>query len=302
MKLYQPKTAFIFVFFFLSLSIHSQDFVRAKRFFLGLKGGVNFTQPVVMREYNVLSPAPGSPNNLPKEYRPMFSGSNIGGQFGVVALYYFNQHLALSIQPIYFNYNFSYLRTYAWQDTISQEQIDITNEHHYRLHYFELPVMLRYDILPGRFTPYIQAGGFLGFLHTANTSTAYTSTYDVPVQPGQDPPQTPAVAITRNINLLNAGIIGGAGICYSTDYVQVGLEANFRYGFLPVANARNRYSDVSGSASGYLDVMDDFTLMNLEISLTVIFPIGYGNGYNSNKQYCKFEPKKRKTKFKKRKR
>lgn len=274
----------------------SQTFDPSKRFFFGARGGINFTQPIPVRSFQVFSPTPGSTNGVtPKTYDPL--KNNIGGQFGVMGMYYFSPFIALVFQPCYFNYNFNYRNAYSWQDTISGGPIAADYRHRYRLNYFELPVMLRYNILPNRFSPYIQGGGFIGVLHMASYAAEYSTSYDVPLQPGQDPPTTPSTSISQHINAFAAGVMGGVGICYNFDFMQIGIESNVRYGFIPITNPRNRFTDGGGNATGFYDVMDDIQLLNIELSLNVLFPIGYGSGRSSSKYNCSFQKKPKKYKY-----
>jgi len=303
MKYLRKKKIYtVAIFLLCALQAQSQVAInRARHFMIGVKGGVNFTQPVVYRSYSVLTSTPQSANgDSEKQYDPLFL--NPGGHFGLIVMYGVTDNLSIVFQPTYFNYNFRYHTDYSWTDTLTPGVQETRYEHVQNLYYFEFPLMARWDFTRGRFSPYLQAGGFVGVLHTSNKYIRYFNSNDAPVPEGQELPVTPAVSLNQNINTINAGVIGGAGVCYNSKYVQIGLECNFRYGLTPITDPRNRYSDVTGFSSGYFDVLDDLSLMNLEFSLTACFPIGVGGGENRSKPYCSFETKKKNRKKGNRKR
>lgn len=252
---------------------------RKNKVFLGLYGGVNFTLPIVTERHSIIS---GIDNE--KEYEPMFN--NLGSQFGFIISYGITKNLSLLFQPGYYTYNFRYITNYSWQDTVSNLPLEREMHHVQSASYFTLPVLLKWDFTVRRFTPYVQVGGFVDVLHRSSKYISYDYTIDGIANENQIQ-STNEIGLNKHFNKVNAGVVGGVGISYNAKMVIIGLESNFRFGFIPVINERNRYADHTGFAAQYLDVLDNVNLANLNFQLTLTFPIGgaCGNGTFGRSKY-----------------
>lgn len=247
-------------------SVHRKD-----RVFLGLYGGVNYSIPKVTEKHNVLTSISQSDDNLSeKEYGKLFQ--NGSHQFGMYFLYSMTRRFSLVIQPAYYTYGFKYKTAYSWSDTVESMNFEREMHHNQKLSYFTLPVLVRWDMTMKQVSPYLQLGVYADFRHRANKSVSYDSTIDGELN--EEPLNATAdVTATDHINKFDVGLVGGAGISYFSKYFVVGLESNFRYGFLPLVNKRNRYSDLTGFTAQYFDVFDQLLMRDLNFQIKFLFPI-----------------------------
>jgi len=264
---------------------------------IGIKGGFNTTAPVPTLSHTVLQGNGfGSANTGEKEYFGFFGPSSMGGQLGLLALIPFGQGFYLNVEALYNNYHFRYDTEYRWEDAVSNDPLNLHQRHLQQISYIELPVMVRYDILPNAFSPFVQAGGFIGARIQANKQIAsrFLPESQLPANPET------GFSITQDGNLnevvlgWNAGLMGGAGFRYRVPRVEFGLGVNYRMGLVQIADPSQRYSANNVWATNALHVLEDLLLHQLETSLYLIFPIGgspANTGFGST--YCSFTSTKR---------
>ncbi len=104
-----------------------------------------------------------------KEYEPLMK--NMGFQGGITLMYRISNRLSLTLEGLYFQYRYAYRNSYVWTDALEGTAFTLEQQQFNRLHYFETPLMLRYDFTIRKVTPFVQGGIFTGFLHSAVTQT-----------------------------------------------------------------------------------------------------------------------------------
>lgn len=246
---------------------------RKNRIYLGLSGGMNFSATQVVKDYHLLMPTPqssGNNNDEEKDYQSLFK--NRGSQFGLYFSYSFKNNLAVVFEPAYQTSSFNYRTAYSWSDTVNGSDFSIEMMHQQKLSSVNLPILVRWDFTISQFSPYVQGGIFANFNHQARKTIFYDQTIDEEVDK-KTTDQTGATDLTRHINKANFGLSAGVGFTYFANYFAISLESNFRYGFRSIVNDQNRYADYTGLSVQYLDVMDQLKIMNLDIQLTIMFPI-----------------------------
>jgi hypothetical protein len=246
---------------------------RKNRIYLGLSGGMNFSSARVVKDYSLLMPTPqssGNNNDEEKDYQSLFK--NKGSQFGLYFSYSFRKNLAVVFEPAYQTSSFNYRTAYSWSDTVNGSDFSMEMMHQQKLSGVNLPLLVRWDFTVSQFSPYLQAGIYANFRHQAKKTIFYDYTIDEEVDK-KTADRTGEADLTEHINKGNFGLSAGIGFTYFANYFAVSLESNFRYGFRSIVNDQNRYADYTGFSVQYLDVMDQLKLMNLDIQLTVMFPI-----------------------------
>ncbi|TSJ42465.1 outer membrane beta-barrel protein [Fluviicola chungangensis] len=246
---------------------------RKGRIYLGISGGMNFSAAHVVKDYNLLMITPqssASNTDSEKDYQPLFK--NKGSQFGLYFSYSFKKNLAIVFQPAYQTCGFDYRTAYSWSDTMNGSDFRMEMMHQQKLSGVNLPLLVRWDFTSSQFSPYVQAGIFANFRHQAKKTIFYDYTIDEEVDK-KTADKTGEADLTEHINKANFGLSAGVGFTYFANYFAISLESNFRYGFRSIVNDQNRYADYTGFSVQYLDVMDQLKLMNLDIQLTVMFPI-----------------------------
>ncbi len=244
---------------------------KKKTSYFGLTAGFNFSAPKVTDRYSILS-AIGSADddNFKKKYDKL--GKNTGTQFGVRYAYNFTNSLSFLAGFGYQSLGFKYFTHYSWMDTIGNQNLNREMHHLQKISYLTLPLMLKWEMGNQQLLPYIQGGFFMDFRHQAKKVINYDNTIDEEETENQIS-SSAMVSITDHIRKFNMGLIGGIGVNYYTKRMTFGIESNFNYGFLKVIDDKNRFSDFTGFALHYLDVMDQLKLSNLNIQLTVSIPI-----------------------------
>ena len=256
--------------------------LKAQRFLIGVKGGVNFTQTTVTNSHSAFQyTTPPVEDLSEKNYKGVFE--NLAGtHFGLAASFDFNNILGLSFEPAYAQYKFGYNNSYTWESSELLEQtITMDYEHQHRVSYVELPLFIRFSAGAGKIAPYVQGGAFINLVHNASKSAKATITDQaggsVEALTGDDND----VAIDHLMNNFYYGLAGSAGISFNLPYVRASLDFSYRRGFNTITDANARYTDVRSSNISF-DVLDDMQLNNMQFSLVLHFPVNFGMGATGN--------------------
>lgn len=260
----------MFLLSFISKEVHSQTMEDAK-WWMGAKVGVNFTRAGVSNENNIIENLGNSSNNNLKEYNSFFK--NAGPSLGIVFTYSVTPRLAISAQPGYVSYNVGYTTRYNWKDTLGNNYT-ISNTFKNKLHYVELPLLLKYEYSFGKLQPYIQIGAYYGLLlngkiNAKSEEQFKNNSLDVTLATRYQDFNTNQLFIKSLF-----GIIGGGGVSFDINFFRIGLDCNYRYGLNNVTNRKNRLEEQS-MINGFYDVIDDMKLQNIEFTLHCTTPLDY---------------------------
>ena len=269
-----PTKTLLFIFVLaIGQLLQAQDYhvFRQKKMYVGLTGGINFGGAQVVKDYHVLVNTPqSSATGQEKKYASI--GQNKGSQFGLYFSYSFTRKLSFVFEPSFQTTSFNYATAYSWSDTVNSSDFNIEMMHRQKLSGVNLPLLARYDFTASQFSPYVQGGIFMSFGHHARKTIFYDNTIDDEVDK-ETAGQTGEADLTRHMNRANVGLSAGAGFTWFANYFAISLESNFRYGFRSMVNDQNRYADYTGFSVQYLDAMDQLKLFNLDIQLSIMFPI-----------------------------
>ncbi len=247
-----------------------------KQFWMGLKAGTNLSKVHVTKEYSVISPVNNEETS--KEYE---SFNKPGFQVALELTFYF-KGVSASLQPTYRSSSFAYTNHYEWTDSATPtNSLTLDYYQEQKLEYFEIPFVVKYDILSGNLRPYIQLGGYGAFLINAN-KTVEVSGLDL-ASGGENPFTNEPVSVGAKdlFAKSNWGLIGGAGVNYNVGNIRINLDIMYRYGMSNIASTQNRYSN--DRLAGVGDAMDDMTMDNISISLGALFPLRFlSSGFKSS--------------------
>jgi len=239
---------------------------------VGFKGGLTFTQPIVLEKFNVVNQIdntiaqPGT-----KAYNPLYQ--NIGYQYAFTALYKLTKALDIRIEPAIANYVYKYRADYSWTGTgANSDRVDMSIYHRQSLNYLEIPVTLRYLYGSGKMKPFIQGGLFYGFLLNAIKSAKQEETYTnasgtATLNSSRETGDATPVYVKSRF-----GFNAGAGVDYDLSAVHLTLDLNLNFGINQVINEAGRYS-VQQFSGGLYDVQDNLRLLIPSINLGIIFPL-----------------------------
>ena len=199
-------------------------------------------------------------------------GANKGKQFGVRYQYNFTNVISVLAGFGYQTVGFNYRTQYSWSDSLQNQSFDREMNHVQQVSYLTLPIMGRWDFTESQFKPYAQAGIFMDFRYQASKVIHYDNTIDG-AETANEVSSSALVSITDNTRKFNMGLMGGAGVSYYTKYFTIGVESNFRFGWMKVIEDDTRYSDLNGFALKYLDVQDQLKLRTFNVQLTLSVPV-----------------------------
>ena len=241
------------------------------QWWLGLKTGVNLTEPVSEVPYAVFSPINYDVSELRKKYSRF---NKVGMQAGIEVTFY-HKGFSFSLQPNFRRQRFEYQNEYNWSNPeVADQTLALSYSQEVSLDYIEIPFFLKYDLMKdSKIRPFIEVGAFYGRLSGAEKKVSIS---------GQDKASGGINAFegeSLNVGADNlfikssAGVLGGAGINYDLWKIRVSLDVVYRYGLHNISDVQNRYSN--NSLSGIGDTMDDLSLNNLSISLGFLFPLRF---------------------------
>ena len=244
---------------------------RKDRYFFGIQLGTGFMQPIIGERYSLLQATPESANKTyDKQYGHLFQNS--GGIYGLHGSFAFTKLFSVLTQPCFQTQRYSYLTNYHWADTILGGELYKELLHRQKIANLRIPVLARMDFSARRFSPFVQAGLSLDIAYFAS-QIIYSDNYiDYQVDRKTANPSTLA-EMTPHVNKVNVYAVGGAGCTYYREQFAVSLSGNIRYGLRSSINDQNRYADYTGFATEFLDVQDQFNLLNLDLMVTVMVPI-----------------------------
>jgi hypothetical protein len=239
------------------------------RFMVGLKGGITFVQPLVLRKYNVLSPLDNTLSQSGvKNYKVFIQ--NVGYQYSFTALYQISKSLDIRIEPGFPTYVYKYGSSYFWES--NNERIDMSIKHQQTLKYIEIPVTLRFLYGSGQARPFLQGGIFYEYVlnsmkrykrQETYTNSAGNSTLNSDSQTGDASPLYIKSRYGFNV---------GAGLDYDLNYVHLTFDVNLSLGINSVTNEAARYSTQQFSSGAY-DIQDDIRFIIPSVNIGLLFPI-----------------------------
>lgn len=244
----------------------------SREFMVGFKVGVNFTQPIVMQSFNVLSAVdPAVLQSGNKSYRLFFR--NPGYQYAFTVLYKVKENLDVRFEPHFTTYNYSYQSSFFWENTgNNSERIDMTMLHKQTLKYIELPITARWLIGSGKLRPFTQAGGFVGIMQNAVKTADRTERYTNALGTSTLDAETISGGAGTLYRTLRLGVNGGVGLDYEINTIHLTLDVNLNLGFNNVTNKGTRYSAQQYSG-GLYDVQDNLKLLVPSINLGILIPL-----------------------------
>jgi len=210
---------------------------------LGILGGVNYSRPYIIHPYGF-----GNTSDSPGQYSQRVD-SSFGFQAGLSTDIRLYQGLNVNISFLFLQNSITYRNTINGYTTAKLQETQ---------QLLDLPILLKYNILPTRFSPFFQIGasGSLLLNVTGKANRANGST----IETGPD------ITMTELRNRLRYNIIVGGGVKYKLGYNYIVLDIRYYLGMVNQSDPKKRYENTELTYTyGYAD--NDFKLDNLSISL-----------------------------------
>jgi hypothetical protein len=228
------------------LSALFEKYKPTPMFRMGLYGGINFSSIDEVQSYSIV-------HDDDAEGLDTYNGQ-MGFQLGAFAEYKAYKSLWVELGFMYRQSKYEHIL-----DSIEGSTVNYSE----KLSYFDVPLSVKYYILDGTISPYVEAGATFSFLTDALSTTSREGEKDL-------------VNRTDYRNAFSVGYFGGAGVVYKMKAMQ--LFAGVRYSYYPenVNKEGTRYSDpVNVFKYYYID--DDFRMDNLQINVGVSYTLSYKN-------------------------
>ncbi|MCS6823199.1 MAG: PorT family protein [Cytophagaceae bacterium] len=242
-----------------------------KQFWIGLKAGGNLCKAKPVERFSTYSPTTSDDAaSYHKQYKNFKKpGSIVGLEF----TYYF-KGLSVSLQPNFQTLHFSYTNAYEWIDPDSiNNKLELNYTQNQKLSYAELPLLIRYEPMPTKVRPFVQAGIYYARLNYAYKQTIIQVTDYAMGGTNQYEADNITAEATPLFIRSYWGIVAGLGVSYPIGNIRISAEANYRYGFNNITSNANRFSNEQLSGAG--DVLDNVKLRNLSMQFSILFPLRF---------------------------
>ena len=251
------------------------------RFLIGFKGGINFSQPLVVKTYNVFSSTTLSALG-DKKYDALFA--NTGFQYAFIATYQLSDNLRVRFEPGFSHLLYGYTIERSWTDGSEDNRFDSRQEHQQRFQHFELPITISYQLKSWSIKPFVFGGIQYGIGLSASKSVKQSEVqYYMGTASGLSSTLQTTDVSSQFIRSLWS-VIGGGGIAYQFKSMYFLFDASYYVGLNNVSNESLRYDNQLLSGSTY-DVPDDIKITSLRFNLTILFPLNKTSNFIKS-LYC----------------
>lgn len=268
--------------------ICQSNFSQSVKPFIGIHGGINFTQPSVISHYEIIA---NLNNEVPNhhEYKKMFK--NFGNQLGFSIILKLNEHYSLGFLPEISNYSYAYQSREEFSNSNSDSVLSIVDQIESKINYYTIPLIFQYNIKEGRFIPYVFIGGAYSFLKDAQQSVDVLSSLQTQNN-HLEFSQTTTNNYTSGYIKSKLSAFAGIGASYEFVPFTLSLDIAYWFGFNNIINETNRYNNSSISGSTY-ELSDDLKLNHLVVNASILFPINKNEGNKGSLECIPFKNKKR---------
>ena len=239
------------------------------QYWLGVRFGVNYTQPLAQERFSSFSPINYPSDALDKEY---YTFQNIGVQAGLdMSLYH--KGFSIVLQPTYKRLNYSYMSKREWLDETQAVAFETQYDIEQNFNLVELPLGIRYEIFKkGKIRPFAHIGAQYSLLVSANKNTAITHT-----------DYSSGNASSYSGGKISLGgkegfkgffsALGGVGAAFDYWNVRTVVAASYHYALTSVVDEKQNFKDNELSSLG--ESNDKLNINNIDISVSLVFPLRY---------------------------
>jgi len=263
------------------------SFLNDLTFLVGFKGGINFSAVTPTQRFSVLQPINGvGAADVEKDYAPFYR--NPGYQYGFIGMLRISRAMSLSIEPTFSSYSYKYSNSSTWYDASDpSDRIEIATDFKNKLKYFEIPLVLRYEIGKGQIRPYLAAGFSYGMLTGASANIKSNTVQYVDDTAIAREDEESAGDVSGNYINLRFATFPGVGLFIDLSFMTLFAEAEYYISLHNVVDESARYSNQQ-SVGGAYNVPDNLKFDNMVINVGVLFNInrkeqggGQGGGKGS---------------------
>jgi hypothetical protein len=236
--------------------------------YIGIHGGINFTQPQILGSYDIITLLDGEAVQG-SQYNSLFQ--NFGNQIGFSFLLEINDHISIGLMPQMARYSYGYSSSMDFFSNDGTLASTTENTSKQRLNYLNFPLFIQYTIRHADFSPYLIAGFSYGYLRNAQhdvvtNTTIYANEEELVFsQPTSD-------NYSSEFIRSKLSILGGVGAYYDLTQFRLAADITYWYGLNNISHETNRFQNQTISGSTY-DISDDIKLHHLILNVSLLFPI-----------------------------
>ncbi len=239
------------------------------QWWLGLRFGVNYTQPVATTDYFIFSPLDYESENLQKTY-DVFNLA--GGQAGL-DLSFYHKGFSIGLQPTFKIMRYSYSNSFEWQGSGGSDGLETEVKVEQSLQVIEVPLILKYEIIKrGKVRPFVLAGLQQSYLINAQKKAEVTHTDYLAAIPQTYSGGDFSLGNTERMSNF-FGALGGIGTSLDYANIRTVIEITYLYGLSSITANGNPFSE--NELVGIGDVNDELRINNLNAAISFVFPLRY---------------------------
>lgn len=251
-----------------SLSSTFENFLDTQ-WWLGLRFGLNYTQPDPVSRYSSLNAIDYEKSALEKSYDVL---AQAGAQAGLDVTFY-HQGISLELQPTFKVMRYSYFSKLEWTGNSNADRFETRYDIIQSLRVLEVPLVVKYDIIQhGTIRPFVMAGLQHSFLIGAEKDTEITHTDYVSGSPEEFSGGKISLGVKDQFKNFY-GAVGGIGVNLDAGNIRTIFEATYLYGLNSATKTGSLYRENELVSLG--EVNDEIKLNNLNFSLSFVFPLRY---------------------------
>lgn len=239
------------------------------QWWLGLRFGMNYTQPIAKTDYYIFSPI-----NYDQELRDKtYDTYNLaGGQAGLDVSFY-HKGFSIGLQPTFKIMRYSYSNYFEWLGSGEADRLESSIDIEQVLQAIEVPLIFKYELVnTGKIRPFVLLGGQQSFIVNAQKKATVKHTDYL-----GDVPQSYSGG---NFNLGNtdrmqnfAGVLGGIGTSLDYANIRTVIEITYLRGLTAITSGENPFTE--NELVGIGDVNDKLRINNINAAISFVFPLRY---------------------------
>jgi len=248
------------------------DYVKeflSTQWWLGVKLGTNISSVNPTQSFSGVTPIGFDANTLDKAYDDF----NLFGIIAGLDIIFYHKGISIAFQPNFRRSRYSFQNRFSWESEDGVERFESRMNHEQKIDFFDIPVIVKYDLLKAKLRPFLLGGGYFSFVTNAEkTVTISQQDFSSGIVQNIDAGEL-IIGVTDNFAKFNYGILAGIGASYDFWNIRAVLEGSYRLGLTNIINENRRFSETQLTGIG--DVNDDIELRSINISLSLVFPLRF---------------------------
>jgi len=198
---------------------------------------------------------------------------NLAGIAAGLDIAFYRKGWSIGIQPNFRRSRYSYQNSLLWEGALETERFERNFSQEQKVDFFDIPLLLKYDLLKKEVMPFLTIGAYYSFITNAEKELSGSQTDFFSGTAQSLELETVKLGVTDNFSGSNYGVLAGAGVSFDFWNIRTVIEANYRYGLKNIINENRRYDESLLVSIG--DLNDNIELRSINISASFVFPLRF---------------------------